>query len=98
MNLITDAVSLSCGIGLALFLAQATPACDQTQEAKLARKHTQSSVYGLKRRVTFYPAQGSEPRVWEGTFKIEVEGSTIRFLDGDKIITIMGSVLVEELP
>ena len=67
-----------------------------TEEDKLERKHEESSRYGLWRKVTFYPQNGT-PIVWAGRYKVENNGGNIQFLHEGKVITIGGSFLVEEI-
>jgi hypothetical protein len=93
---ITSIVALVVAIG-GLVAATALTGCNEASQA-LSDKHMESNNTGLWRKITFYPPnplQG-EPLVWKGRYKVETEGSTIRFLHQGKVITLSGSVVIEE--
>ncbi len=61
-------------------------------------KHLQSTVTGLKRKISLYNANGETIRVWETKAKVEDQGGTCYFLDDDgKSMIISGTFIIEEL-
>jgi hypothetical protein len=59
-------------------------------------KHSQSSWFGLSRKVTLYSANGTIIREWEGRFKVESTYSGACFIIDGKEIKISGTYIVEE--
>ncbi len=81
---------------LVLLVAFCLSSCTERQRKDL--KHFKSDIIGLKRRVTLYNCNGQPIKVWEGRFKIEVQGSYLSFIDDKgKDIKISGTIVVEEL-
>ncbi len=63
-------------------------------------RHMKSSAVGLKRRVTYYNMVGDPIKIWEGTFKTEVNSSgTLSFIDKEnhEIKVPAQFTLVEEI-
>jgi hypothetical protein len=58
--------------------------------------HVKSAVIGLNRTVTLYANDGSVIKTWNGRFQVECNGSTAKFIDEGKAITISGTFLIEE--
>lgn len=60
-------------------------------------KHAQSNFVGLERTITLYGATGDPIREWKTRAKVEDNGGTCYFLDGDgKAVIISGSFVIEE--
>ena len=59
-------------------------------------RHFQSNLSGLKREVVLYANDGSVIKKYKGTFKVEIDGSVISFIDDNKEIKMTGTVVVEE--
>lgn len=60
-------------------------------------KHFQSQVYGLKRTITVYGADGTVIREWKTQAKVEDKGGTCYFLNSDgKAVIISGTFVIEE--
>jgi hypothetical protein len=79
-----------------LLLTVCLVACTEKQQKDI--KHLKSDLIGLKRTVTLYDCNGEILKVWEGRFKIEVQGAYLSFIDErGKDIKVSGTVVVEEL-
>ena len=59
-------------------------------------KHVESTFIGLDRKVTFYAADGTVIREWQGRFKVEDRGGSCYFIVDGKTVVISGTFLVEE--
>ena len=70
----------------------------QCQCGKHLTSHIASSVTGLHRRITLYAYDGSVIKEWEGQYNVQVEGSSARFLEDGRAITISGTFIIEEDP
>ncbi len=69
--------------------------CTERQRQDIS--HWKSDLVGLKRTVTLYNDNGQPIKTWKGRFKVEVSGSTARFIDDDgKAVIISGTYLIEE--
>lgn len=84
-------------MGLLLILAMLllTGGCTERQRQDIS--HWKSDLVGLDRVVTLYSVNGQPIKTWKGRFKVEVTGSTARFLNDDgKAVIISGTFLIEE--
>mgnify|MGYP001573321952 CR=1 FL=1 len=74
-------------------LAIVAAGCAGTQQSC---SHFKSSLVGLPRVVTLYAQDGAVIRTWEGWYQVIVDGSSARFIDQGKVVTISGTWIIEE--
>ena len=68
-----------------------------TEDQRKSIKHTKSSFVGLKRTVTFYPANNEGTKSWSGQFKVELNGGVASFITDDgKEVKVSGSFVIQE--
>ncbi len=70
--------------------------CTESQRNQIS--HIKSDLIGLDRVVTLYNDHGGVIKTWKGDFKVEVLGSSARFLDEDgNAVIISGTFVIEEV-
>ena len=58
--------------------------------------HFVSSAEGIDRTITLYSSNGDVIKKWQGKFMIEIDGTTIGFIDNNKEIKLSGTFIVEQ--
>ncbi len=79
---------------LAIAVLLVVPGCTEKQRQDYS--HWKSDVIGLSRTVTLYDANGKPMRTWKGRYKVEVQGSSARFIADGKTVIIAGTFVIEE--
>lgn len=61
-------------------------------------KKFQGSVFGLRKKITVFGADGKEIKSWETTSQFDDQGGTVTFLnDRGKQVIVSGTFVIEEL-